>query len=168
MGFNDLGTRRIPRPLPSPRRALTIVAVYALAIGFGVALFTGNIPGLGGHITTNVKLYGHEYSTDEYYLPAPQPGNTSTSPTAVPFHNVTFWIWVTGWDSPFGTYVHINGTESNGSSYAFVLGGLNSNQSRVTLYVSPDAMFAAAWSGEFFVELLVEILPVAGAAPAGR
>ncbi len=134
-----------------------IVAVYAAAIGFGVALFSGSIPGLGGHFSTNVVLDGHEYYSDSYWIPGPVWGENSTSPAPVPFHNVTFWIWVTDWGSPYGSYVHGNVTESNGTSYAFILGGLPSSPSRTTLYVAPDGHFAAAWSGEFILQLLVEI-----------
>ncbi len=133
-------------------------SLFAAALVFGAALFSGSIPGLGGHFTSNVKLDGHEYYSEQYELPFPQIGNNSTSPAPVLFHNVTFWVWVTGWSSPQGSYVHGNGTEANGTAYPFLLGGLASNVSRVTVYVSPDGRFATAWSGEFFLELLVEIV----------
>jgi hypothetical protein len=134
-----------------------VIAVYAVAIAFGVALFSGSIPGLPGHITSNVKLDGHEYYSELYWIGFPQAANNSTTPAPVHFHNVTFWVWLTGWDSPQGAYVHGNGTETNGTSFPFVLGGMLSNVSRATLYVSPDARFAAAWSGMFYLELMVEV-----------
>jgi hypothetical protein len=133
------------------------VAVYAVALGFGAALFSGSIPGLGGHISPNAEIDGKWYYSESYALPLPQLGNNSTVPVLVLFHNVTFWIWVSDYFSPYGTYVHGNGTELNGTSYPFVLGGLASNASRATVFVSPDAKFAVAWSGELFLQLMVEI-----------
>ncbi|MCI4339099.1 MAG: hypothetical protein L3J68_02040 [Thermoplasmata archaeon] len=144
-------------PPPNRRKIIGVVAVYAVALTFGAALFSGSIPGLGGHITSNVVIAGHDYYSESYSIPFPQLGNNSTSPAPVAFHNITFWLWETGWYSQYGSYVHGNGTEPGGTSYSFVLGGLASNVSRAVLYISPDDRFAVAWSGEFFLQLMVEI-----------
>ena len=157
MNFFDSPPLRPSGPPPSRRKMVTVIVVYVVALLFGAALFSGSIPGLGGHITSNVRIDGHEYYSESYQIPFPQWGNNSTSPSPVAFHNVTFWLWVTGWYSQWGSYVHGNGTELNGTSYPFVLGGLASNVSRAQLYVAPDATFAVAWSGEFFLQLMVEI-----------
>jgi len=159
MGSTGLGPDRWPRPQPKRLRVGATVAVYEVAIGFGIALFSGHIPGLGGHFTPNVILYGHEYFSEEYLLPVPPFGNNATPPASVSFHNVTFWLWITNWGSAYGTHVHGNGTEANGTSYSFVLAGLKTNQSSGMLYVSPDARFAAEWGGELFLQLLVEVPP---------
>jgi len=141
----------------SRKKIVTVVAVYAVAIGFGVSLFTGSIPGLGGNLDAHVMLDGHAYYSDFYWLGFPSIGNNSTPPASLVFHNVTFWIWLTGWGLPQGSLVHGNGTELNGTSYSFQLGGLPSNPSRTDLFVSPDAKFATAWSGQLFLEVLVEV-----------
>ena len=154
----DSGPSR-PSPPLNRRRAAGIVAAYAVAIAFGLLLFTGNFPGLPGHFSTETELEGHEYYTDWYPIPSPAFGSNSTPPTAVVFHNLTFWVWTTGWDSPQGSYVRGNGTEPNGTAYPFVLGGLPNNANHETLYVSPDSEFAASWIGsaQSFLELLVEV-----------
>jgi hypothetical protein len=146
-----------PAARPNTRKIVGVIAVYAVALAFGAALFSGSIPGLGGHVSSNAQIEGHEYYQESYAVPVPVLGSNSTAPAAVVYHNVTFWLWVTGWDSAWGTYVHGNGTEPGGASYPFVLGGLASNASRAVLFLSPDAKFAVAWSGEFFLQLMVEI-----------
>lgn len=165
MGFTDLGPPRGGRPPLTRRRAVAIVVVYGVLIGFVVALFSGVVPGLGGHITSDVTLNGHQYYPDYYYLPNPAFGNNTTSPLSVQFHNVTFWVWVSNWGGPYGALVHGNGTEANGTSYAFVLGGFEPNKVGTELFVSPDAQFAATWGGGNFLILLVEVEP--GDASAG-
>lgn len=149
------------RPPPLSRRAklkiFGIVAVYAVAIGFGVALFSGSIPGLAGQYTSNVKLNGHEYAVDSYWLPLPQFGNTSTPPKSVEFNNVSFTIWTTDWNDLHAGFVHGNGTELTGSTYSFVLSGIAAGTTNTSLYVSPDAAFGAGWTGEVIVQLLVEV-----------
>jgi hypothetical protein len=146
-----------PSPPPSRRKKIGTVAVYAVAIAFGVALFSGNFPGLGGHISTNVNLDGREYYSDVSFLPFPSLGNNTTSPTTVVFHSVTFVFWMTGWGSLVGSFVHGTGTEANGTSYAFLLGGMAGSANRTAIYVSPDDEFAAAWSGEFTLQLMVAV-----------
>jgi hypothetical protein len=154
-----------PRPLrsagppPSTRRLVGIAAVYALAIGFGVALFSGNIPGLPAHVSSFVTLNGHDYYPDEYDIPSPPLGSNISAPLPVSFHNVTFWVWVTNWGAPTGGYVHVNGTEANGSAYSCALHAEQLEQPGTTLYVSPDSRFAAAWNGGWFLELMVEVSP---------
>jgi len=140
-----------------------IAAVYALAIGFGIALFSGSIPGLGGHVTDTVALDGHQYATYEYYIPPPIWGNNSTSPSSVLFDGITFWVWVTAWNPPFSGFLHGNGTEANGTAQPFVLGWAEGSANRSTLYLSPDDRFGAAWNGQSFLMLLVELPASTGA-----
>jgi len=150
----------LPPLSPRGRRKVVVaVVVYALAIGFGVALFTGSLPGLGGHITSNVLLDGREYATSAYFLPFPMLGTNSTPARAVVFDNVTFWIWTTGWYDPHGSFVHGNGTAVGGSTYSFLLGGMANNASRPMLFVAPDQTFAVDWGGGAFLQLLVELTP---------
>jgi hypothetical protein len=139
------------------RRALAILAVYAVAIAFGVALFSGSIPGLGGHFTSNITLDGHPYYVDDYWMPLPPLGNTSSVPASADFQNVTFWFWTSGWNDLHASYVHGNGTELNGTTYSFLLANPESNASVSPLFLSPDAHFGAEWSGEFILQLLVEV-----------
>jgi hypothetical protein len=161
MVLTDLPRNHIPKPLPSRRRVVTIVAVYSLAIGFGVALFSGSIPGLGGHFPTTVSLYGHEYYPEWYSLPTPAFGSNSTAATSTAFHNVTFAIWVTNWGNlQMGSaFVHTRAVEANGTNLSFVLGGWGSDDFRGDVYVSPDRTVAAEWPGGYFLELLVAVAP---------
>jgi hypothetical protein len=144
------------------RRKVAIVAVYAVTIGFGVALFSGNLPGLGGTVSADYGLGGHEYYPDYYSIPTPTWGSNSTTPSSVLFHNVTFWVWVTNWGRAYGALVHGNGTEQNGTTYGFVLGGYEPDHTGTELFVSPDSKLAAIWDGSFILILLVEVAPVNG------
>lgn len=140
-------------------RVLAIGLVVMIAIG--VALFGGLIPGLrpdyGGPATT--FLNGHEYYVDAPVLNYPALG-TSNSSMNVTFHNVTFALHLTNWYSVVGGIIHGNGTESNGTRYAFELGELLPNGTRPTLYVSPDSVFVGEWNGGWLgsptIDLLVE------------
>jgi hypothetical protein len=162
VGFTDLPPRGIPRPPPKPRRVAMVVAVYALAIGFGVALYTGSLPGLGGQFSTYTKYDGHEYYTDYVSVPEPSFGQNSTAPASLAFENVTFWYWVTGWGVWADTLVHGNGTEANGTTYAFALGNPSMNESHTTTFFSPDGHFGAWWDGGWALLLYVEIPSATG------
>lgn len=151
----------VPRPDPvwwrGRRKAVGSVVAFALAIGFGVALFSGHFPGLPGQIPTGVTLDGHQYSADTYYLGIPAIGSNRTLPSSVAVGNITFWVWTTGWYTWNGTWLHGNGTEPNGTTYSFVLGGTPSNPGRPTTFIAPGAAFAVTWGGGLFAQLLVEI-----------
>ncbi|MGB6442216.1 MAG: hypothetical protein WBF81_02835, partial [Thermoplasmata archaeon] len=144
MNFSDNGSP-LPTTPTDPRWLAFVVAMFVAGIVFGALLFTGNFPGLPGHITSDVSLDGHEYYSDWYPAPFPSFGQNTTAPSEVTFHNVTFRLWISGWGSPYGSYLHGNGTELNGTPDAFVLGGPVSNASRATLYLSADAKFAVGW-----------------------
>jgi hypothetical protein len=154
MNFSDSAPLPPSQPL-TRRRVVSIVAVYAVCLAFGALLFSGNFPGIPGHFTSNVEINGREYYSTWYPLPFPTLGSNSTPPATVTFQNVTFWLWETGWGNPQGAFVHGNGTDLNGSSYSFLLGGPALNANRTTLFVSPDGTFGAYWNGQLFVELLV-------------
>jgi hypothetical protein len=134
---------------------VAIVAVYALAIGFGVALFTGSIPGLGGHYSDITEIGGRPYYTDTVYLPEPTFGSNSTAPSPATFEGVTFWLWVTGWGMWTQTLVHGNGTAANGTTYAFLLGDPTFNSSHSTSFLAPGGEFGVWWDGNWFVDLYV-------------
>ena len=148
-----------PRPPPTSRRVLVAGgAVFAVALAFGAALFSGSIPGLGGPPSSDVQIGGHAYYSEFFDAPFPPWGNNTSAPSSVDFHNVTFWLWVTGWYRPDGTLVHGNGTELDGTTYSFVLGGVSDNGTRSELYLAPDERFAVGWSGEYFVQLEVQLM----------
>lgn len=150
-----------PRPDPAwwsgRRKRIGSIVAFAVALGFGVALFSGHFPGLPGQIPSDETLDGHDYLADTYYLGIPPLGSNRTAPTSVGFDNVTFWVWSTGWYTWNGTWLHGNGTESNGTTYSFLLGGTPSNPARPTSFIAPGGGFAVTWAGGLFAQLLVEV-----------
>ena len=112
-----------PHPIPL-RTKLGAIAFVAMAV-FGIVLFGGLIPGLHPNYAepSTIEVDGQSYYWTDYSFPWPYPPANSTAPTPVAFHNVTFHVWVTNWYSPIGGVVRGNGTEPNGTSYAFRLGG---------------------------------------------
>jgi hypothetical protein len=157
VGFNDLPPRGIPRRPPNLRRGAAIVAVYALAIAFGVAIFSGHFPGVGP-VSPYATIDGRPYYVDYLAISQPKFGENATAPTNFTFHNVTFWTWVTGWGVWAQTVVHGNGTEPNGNYSAFALGGVAANASDGRWFVAPDADFAVGWTGGWFLQVYVEAL----------
>ncbi len=155
---------------------MTLTQVRVLVVGLaamaaiGIALFGGFLPGLrpnysAADITT---VAGHRYYVESSLLSTPVFAN-STAPWNVTFHNVTFELRLTNWYSLQGGIVHGNGTEANGTRYAFTLGELLPNGSRSTFFLSPDLIFAASWTGGWFggptIGLLVEVSYAPAAAP---
>ncbi len=116
---------------------------------FGAALFGGAIPGLKPNYSEpNVVVVGGEsYDFTTVGLTTPTLPLDHTSPQSFAFHNVTFALWVTHWYSLSGGLVYGNGTEPNGTVYAFVLGESTSPPVNTTLFVSPDREFAVYWPG---------------------
>ncbi len=150
----------IDRDYPIGRREATVLIVGLVVMGLvGVALFGGLLPGLKpNYAAPNVTtLDGHLYYLQSSLLKAPLLSNTS-APWNVSFRNVSFTLWLTDWYSVSGGLVHGIGTESNGSASTFTLGAFM-NGSRSTLYLSPDGLWAARWSGGWlggeFVQLMV-------------
>ncbi len=145
----------VPPATPREKR-ITLIALV-IAIGFGVALFGGFIPGLKPNATApaTVLVDGHSYYWMDYYYPGPVWPLNYTTPSAVAFHNITFDIWVSSWYQLLTGYVHGNASEPNGTSFSFVLGGPANLPGRETLYLSPDEELGAAWNGQAFVVLLV-------------
>lgn len=137
------------------------VGIGAMAV-VGIALFGGLIPGLRPNYSSpaTTTLAGHQYYVDSSPLSIPFLSN-NTPPWNVTFHGVTFELRLTNWYSVTGGIVHGNGTEANGTRYAFTLGERLPNGSRPALFISPDSVFAAAWAGGwlggFTIGLLVEV-----------
>lgn len=142
------------------RVKLGALVLVAMAV-FGIALFGGLIPGLRPNYAepSTIVVQGQSYFWTDYSFPWPYPPANTSTPTAVMFHNVTFRIWVTNWYSAIGGVVRGNGTEPNGSNYAFRLGAAVLGPNASALFLSPDKAFGAAWSGQTFVELLVRAPP---------
>jgi hypothetical protein len=139
-------------------RHLKIGAVALVAMGiFGVALFGGFVPGLRPNYSepTTIEVNGLSYYWTEYHFPWPLPPANTTTPTLQIFHNISFQVWVTNWYSGAGGIVNGNGTEPNGTTYGFRLGGSSLGSNESGLFISPDKFLGAAWSGQAFVELLV-------------
>ena len=143
-----------PFPL---RLKLGAIALAAMGV-FGVALFGGWIPGLHPNYAepTTIEVGGVSYYWTDFSIPWPLPPANSTAPSSVGFHNITFEVWVTDWyDLAGGGIVHGNGTEPNGTTYGFELGGAPLGSNASSIFVSPHHAFGAIWSGQTFVELLV-------------
>jgi hypothetical protein len=144
------------------RRVLVVGLVVMLAIG--IALFGGFIPGLKPNYSepTIDTVNGHRYYVEPSLLHIPFLSNSS-SPWSVAFHGVAFQLQMTSWSFFTGGIIQGTGTEPNGTHYSFAL-GLFPNETRTTLYLSPDKFFGADWSsGSLSVLLLVEVLPSNGA-----
>jgi hypothetical protein len=128
-------------------RVLVIGLVVMSAIG--VAVFGGFIPGLkvspSGPATVLVQGESYYYTT--VMISLPQPFSNTSTPTVTVFHNVTFALWFIHWDWVTGALVQGNGTESNGTVYAFVLGVTGFPLQNDTLFLSPDHWFGAFWPG---------------------
>lgn len=142
------------------QRRVLVIGLIVMAV-VGIALFGGLIPGLRpSYVASDVAtLGGHSYFVGLTPLRVPTSGN-STLPWNVSFHNVTFAIWLTNWNSFRGGEVHGNGTEQNGTRYAFVLGEILPTGSRTQFFLSPDRVFGAYWVGGWLggseIELWVE------------
>jgi hypothetical protein len=150
-----------PVPLHLKIGAIALVAMAA----FGIALFGGYIPGLRPNYSepATIEVRGLPYYWTEYHLSWPVPPATTTTPSVVTFHNITFALWLTNWYSGPGGIVNGNGTEPNGTVYAFNLTLASLGANSTSPFFSPDREFGAAWSGQVFVELLVRATPPAGA-----
>lgn len=137
-------------PMTPLERRILVVGLVVMAV-FGIALFGGVIPGLRPNYSVSdvAILGGHSYFVGSTPLHVPTLGN-STPPWNVSFHNVTFGLWLTNWNSLRGGEVHGNGTERNGTDYAFTLGEILPNGTRTELFLSPDRVFAVSWAGGWF------------------
>jgi hypothetical protein len=147
-------------PISPLQRRILVIGLIVMAT-FGIALFGGLIPGLRpNYAASDVgEMGGHSYYVGSTPLRVPMSGN-STPPWNVSFHNVTFVLWLTNWNSFRGGEVHGNGTEQNGTRYTFVLGEILPNGSRTQFFLSTDRVFGAYWAGGWLggseIELWVE------------
>jgi len=139
-------------------KVLVVGLVVMVVIGF--ALFGGFLPGLKPNYTppSTVLVEGEPYYYTTVWLNSPSVFSNSTAPQPFVFHNVTFELWVTNWDSPTGGLVHGNGTERNGSVASFVLGNSVSPPMSTSLFVSSDRGFAVYWSGGFLAGPSVRLM----------
>ena len=125
-----------------------VVGLVVMAIVGGL-LFGGAIPGLTPNYTlpATITIDGEAYNYSIVKLPSPSLLSNATSPQLFQFHNVSFYLWVTNWDSFSGGLVHGNGTEPNGTVFDFVLGRSAYPPVDTALFVSPDHVFAVSWPG---------------------
>ena len=135
-------------PMTSTQAKALLLGLVILG-GFGVALFGGAIPGLKPNYVAPavVTVEGQSYFDTTVTLSNPLYPLNHSAPQSVVFHNVSFRLWVTNWYAFTGGLVRGNGTEANGTFYSFVLGESWSPPVNSTLYLSPDRLFGAAWSG---------------------
>jgi hypothetical protein len=144
-------------PMTSGQARATIIALVIAAV-FGAALFGGYLPGLRPDYSTAglVNIHGQEYYWEAVAVPAPLPGIVNfTLPQPFPFHNVTFWLWVTDWGSVRGGLLHGNASLGNGTQYPFELTGFGLSPRPVTEYFSPGGFVGASWTGGPLLDLYV-------------
>lgn len=145
----------------SQARALVVGLVIMAVVG-GL-LFGGALPGLKPNYNApaTVTIGGAAYYYTLVKLRSPALFSNSTSPQSFLFHNISFLLWVTNWDSFTGGLVHGNGTEPNGTVSSFVLGMSSSSRVDSELYLAPDRVFAVSWAGGWFggtsVRLMVRV-----------
>jgi len=159
----------LDRDYPMTPTQLKVLAIgYALVIAFGVVLFGGFIPGIKPNFSAPVyaTVDGHEYFVESSPLPLPGFSHWS-APWNVTFHNVTFGLQIENWNASVGRLVYGNGTEPNGTHYAFELGEMEPNGSLVRWFLSPDADFAASWNGGWFSQLVILLYVLVPPATAG-
>ena len=138
-------------PMSRAQARALVVGLLIMAV-FGGLLFGGALPGLKPNYSepATVTIGGEAYYFTLVKLRSPALFSNSTSPQAFVFHNISFLLWVTNWDSFSGGLVRGNGTEPNGTVFSFVLGISPSLRVDADLYVAPDRAFAVAWSGGWF------------------
>jgi len=135
-------------PISGTQAKALVVGLVVMA-AFGAALFGGAIPGLKPNYTEPNKLVlnGEPYYFTTFFLKTPIYPLNHTSSQSTSFHNVSFSLWLTNWFTSSGGILHGNGTEPNGSVYAFVLGNSIAPLVNTTLFVSPDDLFAVYFQG---------------------
>jgi hypothetical protein len=162
----------LERDYPMTRTQVRVLVVgLAVMAAFGIALFGGFIPGEKPNYAqpTIDTINGHRYYVEPTLLHYPVTvGANSSAPWNVTFHNVTFELEVTGWYYLTGGIIQGTGVEPNGTHYSFALGVLP-NGSRPTLYLSPDGVFGAEWTGGWFgpvTMLLLVAVPDSSGTPS--
>ncbi len=135
-------------PITGTQAKALIIGLVVMG-AFGAALFGGAIPGLRPNYTqpTTLLLEGEPYYFTLVSLTFPAFLLNYSLPESFAFHNVTFVLWVSNWNSFSGGLVHGNGTEPNGTVYSFVLGESVNPPLNTTLFLSSDRLFAVYWPG---------------------
>ena len=140
----------VDREYPMSRTQVRVLVVGLVAMAVvGMLLFGGLIPGLKPNYSEPVTVIvdGEAYYYTTVKLRSPSLLSNATTPQLFQFQNVSFYLWVTNWDSFTGGLVRGNGTEPNGTSFPFVLGQSSNPPVNANLYVSPDHRFAVSWPG---------------------
>ena len=140
----------LDRDYPMSRTQTRVLLVgLALMAVVGGLLFGGVIPGLKPNYAepATITLDGEPYHYTTVKVRSPSLFSNTTSPQLFRFENVSFYLWVTNWDSVTGGLVRGNGTEPNGTVSSFVLGISSNPPVNADLYISPDHVFAVAWPG---------------------
>ncbi len=142
----------------SKRQVKVLVIALGASLVFGAVLFGGYIPGLKANLSapSYATFDGRQFYVE--VVPLHPPGLSSTSPPwNVSYRGVVFNLSIGNWYSLAGGVVHGNGTEANGTTFGFALGERDANGSRVTTFVSPDAVFAAFYPGGGVLSLSMEL-----------
>lgn len=143
------------------RTQVRVLVVGLVVMGvFGGLLFGGVLPGLKPNYSepSTVTIAGEAYYYTLVQVRSPNLFSNSTSPEQFLFHNVSFFLWVTNWDSFSGGLVHGNGTEPNGTVTSFVLGISANPPVDSQLFVAPDRFFAVSWPGGMFGGTTVHLM----------
>jgi hypothetical protein len=143
------------RDYPLHARA-TLLALVVTAV-VGIVVFGGYLPGLKPNWGTGgiVPVDGRTYYYESISVPFPPLGSNTSSPDPFVFHNVTFWIWVTGWYSLAGGQLHGNVSLTNGTEYPFSFQGTPLATGPDELFLAPDGSVGVSWNGGLTALLLV-------------
>lgn len=139
-----------------------VVGLVVMAVVGGL-LFGGAIPGLQPNYAepATITIDGEAYHYTTVQLQWPSLFSNTTPPQLFRFQNVSFYLWLTDWDSITGGLLHGNGSEPNGTVSYFVLGQSATPPVHANLYVSPDRVFAVSWPGGLlagpWVRLMVHV-----------
>ena len=126
-------------PMSRTQVRVLLVGLAVMAVVGGL-LFGGAIPGLTPNYSepATITLDGEAYHYTTVTVRSPSLFSNTTSPELFQFQNVSFYLWVTNWDSFTGGLVRGNGTEPNGTAFSFVLGQSANPPVNANLYISPD------------------------------
>ena len=146
-------------PMSRTQARVLVVGLVTMAV-IGGLLFGGIIPGLKPNYSepATVTIGGESYYYTQVKLQSPALFSNSTTPQAFLFHNISFFLWVTNWNSFTGGLVWGNGTEPNGTVSHFVLGQSKNPPVDVDFYVAPDRAFAVSWPGGWFAGTTVRLM----------
>lgn len=145
---------------PMSKRQKIALVIGLLVLGsIGAALFGGAIPGIHPNFSAPVvvTLNGHRYYAEVIPLPLPFFPQNVTPAVNITFHNVTFELQLTDWYSLYGCSLVGHGTEMNGTTYSYVLGGAQAFPEHALTWISPDNEFGLWWLGGLFGKLSAQL-----------